>query len=253
MITTKTIKKLDEADAAKMYVSGMTMNEIIDKLHVGYTQLHQYLKSKGVKSRRAKRRDSLRSPAPIGKVFGLWTVISDEVKSGNECGNLLKGRHLYWLVQCKCGRVAWRNHAELESGGSTKCKSCGNKTMFTDSGEIDINGIILSKFNQILNSTKIRKKVGTLPFNITPEYINNLYKNNHYCKLSGIDLSIDLSKKMQYQKLSVDRIDSNKGYEIDNIQLVDKKINMMKGSLTNEEFIEMCCLVAIKNGFSKCS
>ena len=49
---------------------------------------------------------------------------------------------------------------------------------------------------------------------------------------------------MNKQNLSIDRIDSFKGYEKDNIQLVDKRINMMKGSLSNEEFIELCTKVA---------
>ena len=42
----------------------------------------------------------------------------------------------------------------------------------------------------------------------------------------------------------MDRIDPDKGYIPDNIQLVDKRINMMKQSLSQEEFIDLCCKVA---------
>lgn len=34
---------------------------------------------------------------------------------------------------------------------------------------------------------------------------------------------------------------------MDNVQLVDKKINMMKGTLSNEEFIDLCKKVAEYN------
>ena len=46
--------------------------------------------------------------------------------------------------------------------------------------------------------------------------------------LSGISLEVDLTKSLIKQNLSVDRIDPDKGYTPDNIQLVDKRINMMK-------------------------
>ncbi len=52
---------------------------------------------------------------------------------------------------------------------------------------------------------------------------------------------------MQQQNMSIDRIDSNIGYEEGNIQWVDKRINMMKGSLSNEEFIELCTKVSEYN------
>lgn len=52
---------------------------------------------------------------------------------------------------------------------------------------------------------------------------------------------------MQQQNMSIDRINSDIGYEEGNIQWVDKRINMMKGSLSNEEFIELCTKVANYN------
>ena len=40
--------------------------------------------------------------------------------------------------------------------------------------------------------------------------------------------------------ISIDRIDSSQGYYIENIQLVYPKINMMKFTYSQEEFIDMC-------------
>ena len=80
------------------------------------------------------------------------------------------------------------------------------------------------------------------------EYLNKLYEEQeHVCALSGISLEPDLNLTMQQQNMSIDRINSDIGYEEGNIQWVDKRINMMKGSLSNEEFIELCTKVANYN------
>lgn len=114
-----------------------------------------------------------------------------------------------------------------------------------------VNSIILSKYNQTIQGLPTRKHRGRkskLTFNISVEYLNNLYEEqNHICALSGISLEPDLNLTMQQQNLSIDRINSNIGYEEGNIQWVDKRINMMKGSLSNEEFIELCIKVAEYN------
>lgn len=46
---------------------------------------------------------------------------------------------------------------------------------------------------------------------------------------------------------SVDRIDSDKHYTLDNIQIVLHAVNNMKGELPMEVFLEMCALIANKN------
>lgn len=60
------------------------------------------------------------------------------------------------------------------------------------------------------------------------------------CALSGITLS---DKKTE-ETYSLDRIDSSKGYFPDNVQLVHKTINMMKGSLSDDDFRMWCRRVA---------
>lgn len=76
----------------------------------------------------------------------------------------------------------------------------------------------------------------------------------HKCCFSGISLEPDKTKTLQEQNLSIDRKDSYKGYTLDNIQLVDKRINMMKGSLSDEEFVDLCVKVALYRGNCiKCS
>ena len=231
--------KCDEINAIDLYVNqnktGKEISDMIGALNHG--QVYTYLTLHNVPRRRAKRRQSLREKPPVGTQYGLWTVISDEVKVG-------KSRNLYWYCQCKCGNTAWKKPQDLKLGRSTCCKKCGNKSYFTEKGEVEINALINSKYMQIKHNLSTRKKVGKLPFTITPQDLQNLYNKNNNCALSGISLEIDLTKSLVKQNLSVDRIDPEKGYTPDNIQLVDKRINMMKQSLSQKEFIELCCKVA---------
>lgn len=43
---------------------------------------------------------------------------------------------------------------------------------------------------------------------------------------------------------SIDRIDNTKEYVPSNVHLVDKRVNLMKGSLPIAEFVHLCKLIA---------
>lgn len=67
------------------------------------------------------------------------------------------------------------------------------------------------------------------------ELLSLAEKQGYRCALSGIQLSPD--------DASLDHIKSvaNGGsHEIDNLQILHKEINRMKGTLSNEEFIALC-------------
>lgn len=64
------------------------------------------------------------------------------------------------------------------------------------------------------------------------------------CALTGLKLE---TSQFGTLKASIDRIDSKKGYTKDNIQIICAPLNMMKGILTNSEFLSWCRLVAKKN------
>lgn len=252
MITERTIQKMDELKIGEEYLEkGKSMDELTKEFGFSYNTLRQYFLVKGIQARPSKRRKSLRSNAPIGAKFGLWTVVSDEVKAGREVMEGSKDRALYWLCQCTCGNLAWKNPAHLKNGSSTRCKKCGNKSYLTDEGFADSNAVIKYKYTQTINALPTRRHRGRRPpltFNVSLEYLNNLFESqNHKCALSGLSIEPDLVTPVSKQSMSIDRIDSNIGYEEGNIQWVDKRINMMKGTLSNEEFIELCTMVANYN------
>ncbi len=71
-------------------------------------------------------------------------------------------------------------------------------------------------------------------FNIELEYLHHVMeKQNNLCALTGIEFN-DINAP------SIDRIDSNIGYEKENIQFVQIKINIMKSNLDQKEFIRLC-------------
>jgi hypothetical protein len=85
-----------------------------------------------------------------------------------------------------------------------------------------------------------------VPVTVTIEYAWDLFlKQDKKCALSGI--SLEISGTGKYNTASIDRIDSSKGYEPDNVQWVHKDINFMKGILSQEYFIDLCRKIHMNN------
>jgi hypothetical protein len=95
---------------------------------------------------------------------------------------------------------------------------------------------------------KANAKERDIGLSITIEDIWDLYiKQDRKCALSGIPISFAKTQTAEGKKLqtaSLDRIDSNKDYTIDNIQLVHKSINRIKMAVPQDEFIMLCKAVA---------
>lgn len=96
------------------------------------------------------------------------------------------------------------------------------------------NGLKRYFHNMISNNRKRKKE-----FKITLQDLESLWNNsNKLCVLSNLPVSFDDGTA------SVDRIDSSKGYTIDNIQIVHRVINYMKVDLPEKDFIFYCQSVA---------
>lgn len=111
------------------------------------------------------------------------------------------------------------------------------------------NNISLCWFNQYKKNSKKRtkqyKKTWTrhrnLSFKIIIQQIDQIYnQQNGKCILSGRDISCI----RQGSTASLDRIDSSKGYIINNVQLIHKEFQTLKGYMSQEEFLYWCKLVA---------
>ncbi len=81
-----------------------------------------------------------------------------------------------------------------------------------------------------------------LQFEITNKQCWKLFiKQKRKCAISGVSIRFySVGEPHFYQTASLDRIDSSKGYVIDNVQWVHKAIQRMKWSMEQAEFITWC-------------
>ena len=194
IIINKLLKYLEDNKIDELYSKEMmTMDELKTKFHISDRTLTNFFKLKNIKTRPAKRREILRDIPPIGTKFGQWTVISNEIKKGNEIIKGSKNRNLYVKCRCNCGNISWKSIAGLKRGQIFGCKRCSNKTYIDENGgEVIVSTIMESIFNHVYNGFKTRNKLKGMDFNITPKYLEELYlKQDKKCALSGIDISFE--------------------------------------------------------------
>jgi hypothetical protein len=99
------------------------------------------------------------------------------------------------------------------------------------------NRDVISRLKSLCTKAKSRTK----EFNITDQDLFDLWeKQNGQCVYTKLPL---LATANQFNTVSLDRIDSSKGYVVGNIQLVCAAINKMKQEYTEEVFILFCQLV----------
>ena len=76
---------------------------------------------------------------------------------------------------------------------------------------------------------------------LSAEYLNQLFqRQSGCCAISGIKMTWGHGNGRQNTHVSIDRIDSARGYEVGNIQLVCLVVNLMKRELPMGEFLRWC-------------
>ena len=92
------------------------------------------------------------------------------------------------------------------------------------------------KYNALKNRNK--KRHPEKLFNITVEYIIEIFPKNKKCPVLGTEFEVGY-KHASSSSPSLDRIDNNKGYEIGNVIWVSHKVNNIKSSATPDEIIKV--------------
>lgn len=94
----------------------------------------------------------------------------------------------------------------------------------------------LNGFLQTICRSCLRRRDG----DITWKYLRELWdKQNGICALSGEKMTYFSGIGKIYTNVSVDRIDSHKGYFKDNVRLLCTGVNVMKLAMSDEEFINL--------------
>ena len=97
----------------------------------------------------------------------------------------------------------------------------------------------LSWLNAFEKSARVRGYV----WELTPEFVDTMHQEQDgLCAYSGLPIGWEVSG--WNHTASIDRIDNDVGYTEGNVQLVHKEINMMRGSLEDDKFKELCHLIA---------
>jgi hypothetical protein len=92
-----------------------------------------------------------------------------------------------------------------------------------------------------MSTLKMSAKKRNLEFVLTKEELWQLFlKQNKKCALSGVELTFNSRNNKRDGTASLDRIDSSKGYTLDNIQWVHKIVNIMKQDLEEKDFFLWC-------------
>jgi hypothetical protein len=171
------------------------------------------------------------------KTFGKWEVIEFSYYNKNKKRNI-------WLCRCECGNEKKIREDTLTGGASKSC-GCVNRHCNINNRRWKGFGEISATFwNKVRRGAERRK----IEFSLKIEDMWDLFlEQKKKCALSDVELSFSKRIKDYDGNASIDRIDSSKGYIKGNVQWVDKKVNFMKITLSQENFIAICKLVAIKN------
>lgn len=95
------------------------------------------------------------------------------------------------------------------------------------------------RFNQLIKSASRRQKIQC--FISIDDLYDRWQKQKGLCAYTKLPLT---SQAYQLNTVSLDRIDSDKDYTAENIQLVCVPINRMKLDYSEDQFIQLCKLVA---------
>ncbi len=152
----------------------------------------------------------------------------------------------------------FHRNSSRKDGFQHECKSCRADRARTDPRRKEVRATFEYKARASRDSTRYRvqpkgylknllspirqkcRKRG-IAFDITRDWLLRLYEDQAgVCALTGDPLTFIVGQGVVRTNCSVDRQDPTLGYTKGNIQLVCLWANVMKGSRTNGEFMEVC-------------
>jgi len=160
---------------------------------------------------------------------------------------VFKGADKHWYRLCPhcqiLQRYKRRNVAQAAADSLSFCKPCSNRTT-ENTHQGYYRNIRISWYNRIRANAETRSK----HWDITMDDLADLMEAQNYrCALTGWGIVFPELRPGTPHQASIDRIDSAGDYTRDNIQLLDYRINMMKQSYSQADFIAACHAIARHN------
>jgi len=155
-----------------------------------------------------------------GQRFGRLVVIEKtKIPEGNK-----KDKRIYWLCKCDCGNERVVSGGNLHSGNT---KSCGCKR------KKGVRTVINGMFGSYKRGARDRN----FAFGLSRiQFEKTIVLPCYYC--GNIDKKSNYNKTKEFYLNGIDRIDSSKGYEIDNVVPCCTECNFSKGAMPKQEFLE---------------
>jgi hypothetical protein len=173
----------------------------------------------------------------IGKRFNRLVVIADS-------GKRTKQRTRIMRCLCDCGNYKEIAREKLRHG----TKSCGclkKENLKPRYGEFHENWQGFEDISKSFSSRiKACAKQRNLEYNLTEAYLWELFvAQNKSCVYSGIKLEMPkhvrkLRDKYDGNLASLDRKDNTRGYVEGNVQWICKRLNYMKHTMSETEFLQ---------------
>jgi hypothetical protein len=170
-----------------------------------------------------------RTPDLTGRSFDGFNILAlDKISDAGE---------KTWVAQCKCGKIFTIRSSRLKITPSCGCSDNELNPKYAQTFE-DVPEWFWGKFRKGAEQRGLEFTIST------GELWAIFTEQNKKCFFSGVDLYIPTKKTQPNFTASIDRIDSKKGYVVDNVQWVHKTINMMKMRMSNDQLINFCSLIA---------
>lgn len=175
---------------------------------------------------------------------GLSVRTTNVVKTNpKSCSNCVYKMRVYPKITLpcnSCGVNVVTDSNRTKAYCSKLCRVAAAKGREKDSRSSSVEGTLKS----ILHGIKSRAAKKQLAVDLDIEFLLWLYEQqNGKCSRTGRTLlaSSGACKVLSVSDtVSVDRVDSTKGYTKDNVELVTYSYNTAKNTMTTEEFITMC-------------
>ena len=129
---------------------------------------------------------------------------------------------------------------------SSRCRSCINSERRIENAKgAGIPKTLSPQY--YLNHLRLKAKTRKGSINVTTKDLIALWEaQGGKCALTGWSMTMTRRVGIVRTNASIDRIDSLKGYTLDNIQLVCVAANKAKFDLSHDEFVKLCKSVVAK-------
>ena len=134
-------------------------------------------------------------------------------------------------------RLEYQREYRARTGYATQKRYIAKRT---EELAADINKFAKDQWRKLKHGAEIR----SIPFKITLKDFTKLLTTQTHCAISGRQVTYRLG---DMNKASLDRIDSAKGYTLDNVQIVTTIANMMKREWNQADIIALCEDIARHN------